>query len=147
MRVRNRSHPLWCVAVAAAGVLYVAGTALAKKASGENVHRMDGNCRTCHTADATELNANRSRAMTALQPNLEATCNRCHGAQGPSHKTNVAAKPGVPSILPLSVDGKLTCATCHYMHGENNQYGDFLRIDNRRGKLCLTCHKMSELEK
>ncbi len=55
------------------------------------------------------------------------------------------AKTKVPDTLPLSGDGKVACATCHFMHGEDNRFGDFLRIDNRRGKLCLTCHRISEL--
>jgi len=25
-------------------------------------------------------------------------------------------------------------------------FGDFVRIDNRRGALCLTCHQLSELQ-
>lgn len=125
----------------------VAGVAAARRATGENVHRPDADCRTCHTADAAALKRNPAAARTALAPNLEATCNRCHGAQGPSHKTNIAAKPGVPPNLPLSVDGRITCATCHFMHGENNAFGDFLRLNNRRGGLCLSCHKLSELEK
>jgi hypothetical protein len=32
------------------------------------------------------------------------------------------------------------------MHGESNTFGDFVRIDNRRGGLCLTCHQLEELQ-
>jgi predicted CXXCH cytochrome family protein len=110
------------------------------------VHRPDANCRTCHTADRAVLSSNPARARTLLVSNLEATCNRCHGDQGPSHKTGMPPARPVPPELPLSGDGKVACATCHFMHGENNRFGDFVRIDNSRGKLCLSCHKLSELK-
>jgi hypothetical protein len=119
--------------------------AASPRARGEDVHRADANCRICHTADRAVLNSNPARARTLLIPDLEAACNRCHGEEGPSHKTGIPAKTNVPAILPLSPDGKITCATCHFMHGEDNRFGAFLRIDNHRGKLCLTCHRMSEL--
>jgi hypothetical protein len=117
----------------------------APRPRGENVHRPDANCRTCHTADRAALQASPARARTALIPDLEATCNRCHGDQGPSHKTGMPPKTPVPALLPLAADGKVTCATCHFMHGEDNRFGDFIRIDNHRGKLCLTCHQIREL--
>jgi len=52
----------------------------------------------------------------------------------------------VPDALPLSVEGLITCATCHFMHGEQAPFRDFVRIENSRGGLCLTCHDLSELE-
>jgi predicted CXXCH cytochrome family protein len=52
----------------------------------------------------------------------------------------------VPDTLPLSRDGLITCATCHFIHGEKNPYGDFVRMDNTRGGLCLTCHELKELQ-
>jgi hypothetical protein len=119
---------------------------LAAAPRGEDVHRADANCRVCHTADRATLNGNPARARTLLVPNLEATCNRCHGSEGPSHKTGMRAAMKVPAALPLDPGGIVTCATCHFLHGENNQFGDFLRIDNRRGKLCLSCHKISDLK-
>jgi hypothetical protein len=118
----------------------------ARKAHGENVHRPGADCRTCHTLDPAGLSHDPARARTSLRADLEATCNGCHGSQGASHRTGMHPKSGVPDTLPLSADGKITCFTCHFMHGENNQFGDFVRIDNRRGKLCLTCHRLSELQ-
>lgn len=120
--------------------------AAAPRARGENVHRPDANCGICHTADRATLAANPARARLGLKENLEATCNNCHGSQGPSHKTGIRAAMRVPPELPLSGTGTIACATCHFMHGENNSFGDFLRIDNRRGKLCLSCHKLSDLK-
>jgi hypothetical protein len=116
------------------------------KAQGEDVHRRDANCRSCHTADRDALDGDPAKARLSLRADLEATCNRCHGSQGPSHKTGVRATMSVPPALHLSSEGRLTCATCHYMHGESNRFGDFLRIDNRRGQLCLSCHQLSDLK-
>jgi predicted CXXCH cytochrome family protein len=127
------------------GALFLITLTLAAAPRGEDVHRADANCRICHTADRAALSSNPARARTLLLPNLEATCNRCHGSEGPSHKTGMKATTKVPAELPLDPGGTVTCATCHFLHGENNQFGDFLRIDNRRGKLCLSCHKISEL--
>jgi hypothetical protein len=133
------------LAAGCGGAFCLMGLSLAAAPRGEDVHRADANCRICHTADRTALNSNPARARVLLVPNLEATCNRCHGSEGPSHKTGMKATTRVPAELPLDAGGIVTCATCHFMHGESNAFGDFLRIDNRRGKLCLSCHKISEL--
>ncbi len=42
--------------------------------------------------------------------------------------------------LPLGKHGEVHCTTCHDPH--NNKQGDFLRITDRRGAVCLTCHDM-----
>lgn len=120
--------------------------AASHRARGENVHQPNANCLICHTAARADLAANPVRARALLRPNLEAVCIGCHGSQGKSHPTGMKPKMRVPPTLPLSVDGQVTCATCHFMHGENNQFGDFDRLDNRRGQLCLSCHKMSDLQ-
>lgn len=116
------------------------------KSQGDDVHRQDADCSTCHTADAATLARDPGAARQLLATDLERRCNVCHGDEGPSHPTSVRAGKGVPDILPLAGDGTIGCATCHFMHGENNRFGDFLRIDNREGALCLTCHRLSELE-
>jgi hypothetical protein len=113
---------------------------------GPNVHRPEGDCLACHTADALTLDRDRLVARDRVAADVESRCNACHGDQGPSHKTGVRPARPVPETLPLSTDGLVTCATCHFMHGEDDRFGDFVRIDNRRGGLCLTCHELSELE-
>jgi len=116
------------------------------KSHGDAVHRQDADCSTCHTADAATPAGDPVAARQLLASDLERRCNVCHGEQGPSHPTSVRPGKAVPEILPLAGDGTIGCATCHFMHGENNRFGDFLRIDNREGALCLTCHRLSELE-
>jgi predicted CXXCH cytochrome family protein len=126
-------------------VIALVTAVLAKKPHGDDVHRTDADCRTCHTADSAALNQNRDAAEAALVSNLETRCAACHGDEGPSHRTGIPAVRSVPATLPLATNGTIGCATCHFMHGESNTFGDFLRVDNRHGALCLSCHELSEL--
>jgi len=113
---------------------------------GANVHRPGADCTICHTADRAALEANPMAARTALEPDIDARCMACHSDEGPSHPTAMAPRKPVPATLPLSGGGQITCATCHFVHGEQNPYGDFVRLDNSRGGLCLTCHELADLE-
>jgi len=126
-------------------LLAVLTPAWAKEPGDENVHRADADCRRCHTAEPDTLERDQVAARALLAADLEERCILCHN-EGPSHHTGIRPKKPVPDTLPLSVEGLITCATCHFVHGEPNPFGDFLRIDNRRGGLCLTCHELSELE-
>jgi len=139
----RRTLAAWAAAVA---LVVLASDRLAAKPHGENVHRPDGDCRACHTLDPSALKADPAAAKAAVVPDLEAACNRCHGDEGPSHKTGMPPKKPEPPALPLASDGTIGCATCHFMHGESNIGGAFLRLDNRRGGLCLSCHELSELQ-
>jgi len=118
----------------------------AKKTPGENVHRPDAECRGCHTAEQATLERDRAAARALLAADLEERCVLCHNDEGPSHHTGIRPRKPVPDTLPLSAEGLITCATCHFVHGEPDAIDDFLRIDNRRGGLCLTCHELSELQ-
>jgi hypothetical protein len=111
-----------------------------------NVHRPDADCTICHTADRAALEADPQAAARLIVPDIDARCSACHDSEGPSHVVGVVPNKPVPDTLPLSTHGQITCATCHFVHGERNPYGDFVRIDNSRGGLCLTCHKLSELQ-
>jgi hypothetical protein len=122
------------------------GVVVAKKPAGENVHRPDADCMGCHTADQTTLGRDRAAARALLAADLEERCVLCHNDEGPSHHTGIRPRKAVPDSLPLSAEGLITCATCHFVHGEPNAADDFLRIDNSRGGLCLTCHELSELQ-
>ena len=115
------------------------------KPHGDDVHRPDADCAPCHAADAGTLRADPARARNLLATDLEQRCSACHGDEGPSHPTGMAPRQPVPDTLPLS-RGRITCGTCHFLHGESNRFGDLLRLDNERGGLCLTCHQLSELQ-
>ncbi|MHB2016018.1 MAG: hypothetical protein ACYCW6_03620 [Candidatus Xenobia bacterium] len=133
-----------CAMVMLAALLALLTVRLNSK--GENVHASTQDCAVCHTLSGDALRQAGPAAGRALKPNLEAVCNQCHGDEGPSHQTGIAAVHPVPPDLPLT-NGRLACDTCHYMHAEHNQYGNYLRRDNRRGGLCLTCHTLAELMK
>ena len=120
--------------------------ALAKGPRGENVHRPEAECPVCHTADRATLEADRAGARTLVAADIEERCLLCHGDQGPSHHTGIRPRKPVPEALPLSVEGLITCATCHFVHGEHGAGQDFVRIENARGGLCLSCHELSELQ-
>ena len=119
---------------------------VAARPRGPNVHRPDADCRACHTADRDTLEGDRAAARGLIAADLEPRCLVCHGDQGPSHHTGIQPRKPVPDILPLSPEGLITCPTCHFMHGEPAPFEDFVRIDNTRGGLCLTCHELSELQ-
>ena len=134
-----------------AGGLLILGALLAvpsrARSAPQDAHRPEADCRFCHaTAAAATLRQDPAVARTLLPQDLDARCAACHNPLDASHKTGVTPKNSVPASLPLSAGGQVTCATCHFMHGENNAFGDFVRVDNRRGGLCLTCHELSELQ-
>src|SRR5437870_12693464 len=109
---RNRCRDRWLWWPVCLAIVVACGVAAAPRAKGPNVPQPTADCRTCHTADRATLNNDPARARTLLIGNLEATCNRCHGDQGPSHKTGMPPKTNVPGTLPLSSAGQITCATC-----------------------------------
>ena len=135
-------HP----AVRGALALALLAAVAAAKPHGDDVHRLGDRCDACHTADAGTLRADHAAAQRLLVDDLEARCMSCHADEGPSHKTGIPPRTPPPPALPLSPDGHITCATCHWIHSESNAFGDFVRIDNRHGALCLTCHQLSELQ-
>lgn len=132
--------------VLAAVVLAAPLAIVLAKPQRENVHRPDAECGGCHTVDRTVLEADPVAARTQLAPDIDDRCNACHGDEGPSHRTGIAPRKPVPDVLPLSSSGKIGCGTCHFVHGERDPFGDFVRIDNARGGLCLSCHTLEELQ-
>jgi hypothetical protein len=115
------------------------------KTEREDVHKPEVDCARCHTVGRPVLEENPAAAPHQVVPDVEQRCTACHD-EGPSHRTGLPPAKPVPDILPLSDTGLITCSTCHFVHGERNPYGDFVRIDNSRGALCLTCHKLEELQ-
>ncbi|MCO6455818.1 MAG: hypothetical protein J5I93_11025, partial [Pirellulaceae bacterium] len=47
----------------------------------------------------------------------------------------------VSQAIKLGPRGELECVACHDPH--NNEFGNFLRITDRQGALCTTCHQMN----
>lgn len=131
--------------MSALGALAASFAIALAKPERENVHIPGADCARCHTADRPVLEGNPVAAPRQLVPDLEERCVACHD-EGPSHRTGLPPRQPVPNTLPLSDSGLITCATCHFIHGERNPYGDFVRVDNSRGGLCLTCHTLEELQ-
>lgn len=64
-----------------------------------------------------------------------------------AYDTTLAASQGqladpstLPHTVPLDENQELQCSSCHDPHEEVNP--DFLRVDNRFGALCTTCHNL-----
>ncbi len=43
--------------------------------------------------------------------------------------------------LPLGTHGEVQCSTCHDPH--NNELGDFLRVPDQMGAICVSCHDLN----
>ena len=143
----TRAGPCGVVAPLVAGgvaILLVLATAGAPERP--DPHRAGADCAWCHTADAAQLERDPAAARAALRPDLDARCSACHSGEGPSHRTGIRPTRPVPADLPLSDGGLITCSTCHYPHGEGDRRQAYERMDNRRGRLCLACHTLSELQ-
>lgn len=68
-------------------------------------------------------------------------CLKCHEDQAGdnSHPVDIPYKGEVPpEKLPLSVDGKITCNTCHILHEPESSVPALLR--KKFNDLCMTCH-------
>lgn len=57
-----------------------------------------------------------------------------------AEQTELADPASLPSELPLDRAGQLQCTTCHDPH--ENQHRKFLRMEDRGGALCVSCHRL-----
>jgi hypothetical protein len=96
-----------------------------------------------------------------------AMCVSCHGQEVIAHPVGLRPPFPVPADLPLDRDGKVSCLTCHYTHGNfksDRPYGStslldrlfnrerlsksfLLRRENTRGELCRVCHNQQGLQR
>lgn len=113
-------------------------------------------CRPCHPADApTRWTAQRFQPCSAY-------CLTCHPPtdMAQHHTIGVALSRPPSSVLSLTSDGRLTCATCHRLSvprydqvrwRSESLYGRLFRrqaayltyhlvLRNDRGQLCRLCH-------
>lgn len=68
-------------------------------------------------------------------------CQGCHERQlAATHPVNVYPRPGmiVPAELSTLPDGRITCVSCHQVHGSNYE---FLLARPRQRELCVSCHR------
>lgn len=57
-----------------------------------------------------------------------------------AEQTELADPSALPRELPLDRTGQLQCTTCHDPH--ENQRRKFLRMEDRGGALCVSCHRL-----
>lgn len=99
--------------------------------------------------------------MNTFKVDAITMCTHCHGEENSSHIVGVTQDYNTPPDLPLDANNKITCLTCHYVHGnlqtnapmasisfldhimdrERLSKSFVLRRNNSNGDLCLACHK------
>ena len=68
------------------------------------------------------------------------SCYQCHEKdEAASHPVNVLPPPGMvfPPEYPTLADGRMTCASCHAIHGSDQEY---LTRQRSKRELCVGCH-------
>lgn len=99
-------------------------------AAKKTAHNFDGRCDTCHMASPPD-NKHFVREIDFL-------CTPCHPQTGPSHPSGIKPSMKPPAGFQLDWAGRMTCATCHDVHG----HGEFLLKGQKPGKMfCVNCHK------
>ncbi len=94
-------------------------------------------CGTCHVVDA----ADRPLEPIALTVRQETLCAGCHAkALGPtsasSHPSGFVPARALPDAFPLDAEGRLTCNSCHDLHGGAASLLRGGGVD----RACLACH-------
>ncbi|KJV07163.1 cytochrome c3 family protein [Methylocucumis oryzae] len=136
-----------------------------------NMHTPVAKCTDCHIEtplaklDNSEifLSKNHPDDNSAFKQDGIAMCSSCHDPEN-GHQVGLNIDFTLPADLPLSLDNKLTCLTCHYMHGdlaserpqasysvmdtltdaERLHKSFLLRRSNVDGELCFVCHNVSQ---
>ena len=104
-----------------------------------NAHPFGTPCESCHTAPRNALIAGHL-ASRNMRGDINAECLRCHFDGPITHPVGIKNTKKEAPDLPLAPDGTITCVTCHFGHSNQNQNTQLLRVNNRRGGLCLKCH-------
>jgi len=106
----------------------------------ERVHRFDGECNRCH------LNLPKKGEKMLFVRDIDKLCIECHKQAGAalSHPSGVKPSFPLPAEFQLDWSGKMTCVTCHEVHGNKKN----LLISGKTGKaFCMGCHKGTLLKK
>ncbi len=133
-----------------------------------NPHELASNtnkdsCLQCHINKDLQNQQKNYPAMIFKKDEIS-MCMNCHTHDASTHSVNIAVDFSVPADLPLSSTGKITCLTCHTVHGRLHSQRPWascnfmdhllnrerltktylLRRNNAHGELCLTCHDPEE---
>jgi len=105
---------------------------------------LDNQCADCH-ASTPETG---KRETLRMKASVEKLCRRCHQENKDSLSHPVEMVPvniQSPADLPLSWEGKMTCATCHDIHASPSPGLDgtwyYLRREVIGQAFCIACHK------
>jgi predicted CXXCH cytochrome family protein len=100
-------------------------------------------CTTCHAVTPVKGNRDSLKMVASIQ----SLCLRCHPTQENALSHPVEMVPSgsiVPTDLPLSWEGKMTCSTCHDIHSapvyEFTGTWKFLRRQTTGAAFCSSCH-------
>ncbi len=107
---------------------------------GAGSHFFEGQCRKCH------LHEPKQGTNTLFVKNIDQLCVECHKSAGAdlSHPSGIKPSFSLPADMKLDWSGKMTCITCHTVHGT----GQYLLVGGKSGKaFCIRCHQGSLLAK
>lgn len=131
------------------GLLLIVGLAIAlpvltkivARQLGNSPHDGQGTCADCHVNDPEK--AANEHEKVILVKDIDAVCKDCHKVdEGLSHPSNIPATGKFAEELPLDWAGRITCATCHYMHrgGHADATGYMIRTEKVGRAFCEQCH-------
>ncbi len=95
-------------------------------------HDFEGKCGMCHLVDEEE-----KVFEDIFVKDVDSQCGGCHSDLGLSHPTGMKPTMTMPPEFNLDSSGRLTCATCHEVHGEGN---NLLIVEKKRRIFCYLCH-------
>lgn len=93
------------------------------------VHDFKGKCDGCH------LSVSGGKKIFVRE--IDHLCEGCHRSLGLSHPSGMRPPFAIPTGFPLDWNGRVTCATCHEVHG-NREY--LMRTEKRGRQFCFQCH-------
>ena len=133
--------------------MFLLDEALAARDMGDNPHAFGpGDCRGCHVTNPAKLRLNRGEKMRMVAP-VRQLCSRCHWeiTENYSHPVEVIPTSAeIPEDLPLAWNGRMTCSTCHDIHGARKtglgQRSFYLRRPTRGKEFCLVCHPKNPVQ-
>ncbi len=96
----------------------------------KQAHDFEGKCSSCHLSLAD------SKKIFVRE--IDFLCSGCHKEPGMSHPSGIKPSMSIPNKFPLDWAGRLTCSTCHDIHGNNAQ---LLRVEKPGRAFCHSCHK------
>jgi len=131
---RLRTYAGAAACVLSLGLLVLLAQAPGALAANKNPHDYNdkGSCSACHKQKVPDLKFD---AVTV--------CTRCHEGYLGNHpvaKHPIGKRPNIniSRLMPLSLDGRMVCYTCHDNHNRS-AYPNMLRTEYLR--LCSACHR------